>query len=146
MVDFAAQHPLFNPLERGRRPVESIAPEAMEKLCAHEYRDGNFRELEMYVHGALLTAWRARRRVIELSDLPIGGRPAFRTDARGAKITVRDLPVTDKVVEVVHADELDWLAERFGEAILVESGRADAERVVVHHGTTYRWCKAAGTS
>jgi transcriptional regulator with AAA-type ATPase domain len=135
LIDFVAQHPLVNPASgtgKGSRVVTHIAPDALDALLAHEYRDGNFRELERLVHDAIWKARRANRRTVETSDLELE-RPRHRPDSRSLIVPVRAVPDTSNTVEVVGKDELLRLADRRNVVVLYDGGRFAA----IADGVTY---------
>ena len=84
LIDFAAQDPAVNPVAsvRGiqRRHVTHIEDQAFDALLAHEFSDGNFRELEQLMHSAIWRARRFGRSTIRLTDLDIRP-PRFRGEA-----------------------------------------------------------------
>ena len=123
LIDFVAQHPLVNPITESHghgdrsRVVSHIAPEALELLLRHEYRDGNFRELEHVVHSGLWRARGANRGTLQVDDIEIA--PArHRADSQSRVVRVTALPTAATVVEVDGLDELLRLADLKDEVVL----------------------------
>ncbi len=139
LIDFVAQHPRVNPGIRSSggedvgRLVSHISPEAMEALLTHDYRDGNFRELEYVVHNAIEKARRSNRRSVELEDLVLRA-PRHRSDSVSRIVHVKAPPPTPVTVEVEGLDELHRLADRL-EVVLLQHG---SEFFAVVDGVTYR--------
>ncbi|WP_460359124.1 sigma 54-interacting transcriptional regulator [Mycobacterium sp. ZZG] len=113
LIDFVAQNPLVNPdhPHDHERLVSHISPDAMARLLGHEYRDGNFRELEYVIHTAIWRARGANRRTIEAEDIDLA-KPRHRTDRNSRIVPVKALPLCEHNVEVEELDELLRLAER----------------------------------
>lgn len=125
LVDFVAQDPSVNPASlgtanaAGRRPVTHISTDAMAALLAHEFADGNFRELEQVIHTSI---WRCRRRnrsTVRLEDLELRP-PRFREEA--LRNTFRGRRLLDGTVELDSADELRRLADQTGAVIIDTDG------------------------
>nr|AGC71417.1 nitrogen regulation protein NtrC [uncultured bacterium A1Q1_fos_1000] len=139
LIDFVAQHPRVNPAigsvsgDEVGRLVSHISSEAMEALLTHDYRDGNFRELEYVVHNAIEKARRSNRRSVELEDLVLRP-PKHRPDSVSRVVQVKALPLTPVTVEVQGLDELHRLADRL-EAVLLQHG---SDYFAVVDGVTYR--------
>lgn len=71
LIHFAAIDPTRNRDSQTQElRVKSIHPDALERLAAHEYRNGNFRELEVAVHTAIQNALDRGDDRIELKDVP----------------------------------------------------------------------------
>ena len=134
LVDFVAQHPLVNPPtgHGDGRLVTHIAPDALEALLGHEYRDGNFRELERLVHDAIWKARRSNHRTIEAGDLELE-RPRHRSDSASRIIRAKALPVTSVIVEIDSKEELLRLADKKDLLVLHDGLRFAA----VADGVTY---------
>lgn len=132
LVDFVAQDPNTNPLEGGRRPVTHFAPDALGALAKHEYRDGNFRELEMAVHSAIWRARRANSRTL-LSEHVELRSSNFRSESDDRVIDV----VSSKDDEVVVRSEADLrrLADR---SVGVLLRAADGQLSLRHAGMIFR--------
>ena len=137
LVDFVAQNPLVNPLRVDGEPaVAHISRAAVEGLCAHDYRDGNFRELEATVHQAVRAALRRRSRVVSVRDVAFSGA-AFIDEADVRVVHVAGPPkVGAEPVRVVTALDLDRLALLARTAVLVAP---DGSRHVVAGGVAYRF-------
>lgn len=139
LVDFVAQHPLVNPpmnaraSDEGGRLVTHVAADAVEDLLSHEYRDGNFRELEHVVHTAI---WRARgsnRRTVERADLDLAP-PRHRADSVSRIVHAKAIRVTPDAIELTDLDELLRVADRMG-GVVVQSG---GEYCLSSNGVVYR--------
>ena len=100
LIDMAAQHPDENPLDEDgkNRRIDSIDPDATQKLMSHKYRDGNIRELESIVHQALQAARRRNSRVIEEDDVDIPGHSSFRPDSERNVVNVKAFPTFETKV------------------------------------------------
>ena len=115
LVDFVAQDPNTNPLEGGRRPVTHLAPDALDALVKHEYRDGNFRELEMAVHSAIWRARRANSQSLQLAHVEL------RASNFRAESDERTIDVVSSDVDAIHVRseaDLHRLADRTGGVVL----------------------------
>jgi len=143
LVDFVAQNPLVNPCADRRGPdepvriVTHIAPDAIDALIGHEYRDGNFRELEHVVHAAI---WRARgsnRRTVEVGDLELS-QPRHRPDSVSRIVHVKALPETSVAVEVDGLEELLRLADK-KDVVVLQHG---SQFAAVADGVTYQATEA----
>ena len=121
LVDFVAQNPLVNQTldNAPARLVSHISPEAMDLMLTHEYRDGNFRELEYVIHTAIWRARGASRRTLEVQDIELS-EPRHRTDRDSRVVRVKALPTHHAgVVEVEELEDLLRLAERRDLAVLL---------------------------
>lgn len=87
LIDFVALHPQRNP----GLVVSHIAPDALAALTRHEYRNGNFRELETVVHDGLGRARRRRSKVLQARDLTFED-PHASTDREAYLIDVQEAP------------------------------------------------------
>lgn len=129
LVDFVAQNPDVNPLrdgdEPGERVVSHISRKAHDVLVAHEYRDGNFRDLERVVHDAIWMARNANRRTVEVADLKNLDPPRHRPDRESNDVAVNSIPAAETVVEVANLEDLRRLAAQSGATVL-RSGDAHA--------------------
>jgi hypothetical protein len=138
LIDFVAQHPLVNPSTTPvggpgpSRLVTHIAPEALDALLGHEYRDGNFRELERLVHDAVWKARGANRRTVQANDFELA-RPRHRPDSRSLIVSVKAIPEGTTVIEVDGKDELLRLADKKNVVVLHDGARF----AVVADGVTY---------
>jgi transcriptional regulator with AAA-type ATPase domain len=137
MVDFVAQNPNVNPAgpPNGSRVITHISHEAIEKLVAHRYLDGNFRELEEIVHAGLWTSRRRNSATLEADDIEL--RPvAYRSDSEERTIRVRQIPERDDLerVTVESADELHRLADLLKTVILQDAAGRSA---ILDRGTRY---------
>jgi len=80
LVDFVAQNPRFNPCLEcdGRdaacphpRSVTHIDAESMKHLVqSWDFRQGNFRELELTIHQGMRSARQRGSRLLQIDDLP----------------------------------------------------------------------------
>jgi len=137
LVDFVAVNPTVNALlSDGELAVGAISASAMRKLLAHEYRDGNFRELEDVVTGAISRARRRRDRVVETTDI------RFDTQAFGGEDSQHVLDLgTGAVpagtpVAVGRLVDLERLAGAFGRPLLRST---DGVHWLVEGTVAYRW-------
>lgn len=119
LVDFVAQQPDANPVgAREQRAVTHIGAEAIRLLEQHEYRQGNFRELEEVVHHGLHEARLARSRVLEPEHLAFQRRPTYRPETAEHVIQIADSDAEDLIeeyhtrIQVSGDDELRRLADR----------------------------------
>ena len=139
LIDMAAQHPEHNPKEKFRkencRRVRSISHAALKLLLAHDYADGNVRELESIVHRAIETAIRRDSDVVTSDDLPAFGPSNFRPDAKRNMVNVSDLPALDSLVVVEDARDLDRIAQRSDRPIL----KSETEHGVIVDNVLYRY-------
>lgn len=138
LIDFVAQDPNVNPFDGTERVVTHVADDALAALVAHEYKDGNFRELEQVLHSGM---WRARRegsKTLELTHLDL--RPAsHRPELHPRKVRVALLPsrADVKMIEVESELELLRVADLLGTVILCDpQGRMAA----VHGERWYTLC------
>ncbi len=69
-VPLLVQHVLAASIRKNRKPLEGIAPEALDALASYHW-PGNVRELENVVERAVVLA---RGRLVEIHDLPEGVR------------------------------------------------------------------------
>jgi len=124
LVDLAAQAPNENPFDTARRcrPVKRVSAEALEMLTAHQYADGNVRELESIVHHALQKARRRYSDTIQPDDLDIPSEAHHRPDNERNIVSVKALPKLDAEVSVDDCRDLERLAERSGRPILRTAG------------------------
>ena len=136
LVDFVAQNPEVNPEQRGGRAVTSISEDAMGRLRSHDYRHGNFRELEEIVSQAIERARAQRSRQLRLEHLRIDDRPPVPADVDAAVVRLaREDAAELAPTAQVHLDgmtELRRLAERRGLPILL--GRGPGTRALVIDG------------
>lgn len=136
LIDFVAQNPEVNPEQRGGRAVTSISEGAMGRLRSHDYRHGNFRELEEIVSQAIDRARSQRSRQLRLGHLRIDDRPPVPADVDAAVVRLaREDAAELSPTAQVHLDgmtELRRLAERRGLPILL--GRGPETRALVIDG------------
>ena len=139
LIDMAAQHPEHNPKEKFRKEtcrwIRSISRDALELLLAHDYADGNVRELESIVHRAIERAIRRDSDVVTKDDLPAFGPSNFRPDADRNMVKVSGLPTLDSLVVVEDARDLDRIAQRSDRPIL----RSENEFGVIVDNVLYRY-------
>lgn len=138
MIDFVAQDPGSNPVTMdGNRTVTHISEEAMEVLLGHEYRDGNFRELEETVSQGLRAATLARSSVLQVEHLSIRDEPVFRSDIEEYVVRVESIDRTGIVrnVQVTAASELRRVADIRNRPILADQD----EVLAVLDGDTAYW-------
>jgi len=143
LVDMAAQNPYENPFEhfRGKhsRPVTQVSAEALSRLVSHDYHDGNVRELESIVHSGIQRARRRNSVILQADDLALPTHASYVPDAERHMITVRSLPEFEHIVEVIHQQDLDRIAERTERPILLASDQSTA---VIVGNACYR-CSAS---
>jgi energy-coupling factor transporter ATP-binding protein EcfA2 len=139
LVDFVAQHPLVNPAsniggtDESARLVTHIAPDALDALLSHEYRDGNFRELEHVVHTAIWRARGANRKTVQIEHLDLAP-PKHRSDSVSRIVQAMALPATPIVIDVDGLEELLRLADKKDLVVL----RHGSQFATVSDGVTYR--------
>ena len=137
LIDFVAQNPAYNGPDsdlEANRAVTSISLDAMRTLMHHEYRDGNFRELEEIVAGGIRNARLSRSSTIEADHIEVRST-RHRPDIEERTVRVRhlDLGQVARTLTVTSEAELRRLAELTGQPILEEEGTA---RLAVLDGTT----------
>ncbi len=91
LIDFVALNPQRNPWHESGLEVTHIGLDAMAALKHHEYRDGNFRELEAIVHDGISRARRRRSRVLRARDLSFSD-PHVTNDRDAYLIDITDAP------------------------------------------------------
>ena len=137
LVDFVAQNPLVNPVMNSadgpHRLVTHLADDALDALLAHEFSDGNFRELEHVVHTAIWRARGANRRTVHRNDIDLAP-PRHRTDSASRVVEVTSLPDVGAVVDIGELEDLVRLADQRGAVVLRHGG----SYAVVEGGVTYR--------
>ncbi len=108
LLDFLLQDPSINPrLNDGRRAVTHVSGEALQKLVAFEYRDGNFRELTEAAHLALRSARRRYSRLIEVRDVTLSYESRFRSDRDSHRIRVLRVEVPEGAPRALVKTEAD---------------------------------------
>jgi len=130
LIEFVA----LNPDENIELKVSHIGADAMAALLRHEYRNGNFRELETIIHGGLAQARRRGSTVLRARDLSFSDVRTV-ADAHSRTIRVSAAPPHDDVIQVDGAADLDRLATLTGKPVLVTP---QGERFVIHGGQVYR--------
>lgn len=137
LLDFVAQDPTANPERNDRPRVEAIAADAYEDLLTREYRNGNLRELQQVVHGALRSAIRRRSRVLERCDLPPRQLAHVRADRDSSRVRVQSvvLPYGTLQIPVSSEQDLRLLAQREGRVMLTDE---NGQSWVITPGAAYR--------
>ena len=139
LVDFVAQDPTVNPVSAGsdRRAVSHIEADALAMLLNHDYRQGNFRELEEVVTNGLERARAVRSPQLRSEHLRIDDRPTVRPDADTAVVRVKEADAASLAgpdsIEVDGMQELRRLASRRGLPILLGRRRGSAAVVLDGH-------------
>ena len=142
LIDFVAQDPGSNPITiEGTRTVTHISEEAMHTLLGHEYRDGNFRELEETVSQGLRAATLARSSILQVEHLSMRDEPVFRSDIEEYVVRVEAIDRTGIVrsVQVTAASELRRVADIRNRPILADQD----ETLAVIDGDTAYWFSPA---
>ncbi len=141
LIDFVAQNPGVNPprpQDGGERAVSHIDAGAYERLLGHDYRTGNFRELETVIATALRRAIEQGSRILRSEDLDglLATPDQAIADEDEHVVAVRALPTSETwIAEMNSAADLRRLAALRNLPIL-----ADAEKglwVVVDGGVRY---------
>lgn len=139
LIDFVALNPTRN---RGLE-VSHIGPDALLSLHRHEYRNGNFRELETVVHDGIARARRRRSRVIRARDLSFAeSRIVSDRQARVIPLAPDQEPPKPRL-RVVDDSSLDKLATVANAPVLRSP---DGCCYVITGGVTYYSSPEAGHS
>jgi DNA-binding NtrC family response regulator len=126
-IPLLANHFLRHYGEQNQCLLAGIAPEAMERLVAHEWK-GNVRELEHVIERALVLASGEQ---IQVEDLPLSIQ-AISAEKSSAPRVYMDLPFKDAKAQLVEEFERRYIVEVLGKY------QGNISRAAVHCGIDRR--------
>lgn len=136
LVDFVAQNPTINPLDDDGFDVTHFSAEALDQLAMHEYRDGNFRELEEAVRSAVGAARESRSRAVLPEHIALQpSRHQPEADRRTFEVGEPDHSGEARSFSMASDDDLVRLAALIGRPVL----RRDGSSVVIDGMVEFRF-------